>query len=197
MFNINKSVVAIVTAIIMIAIHPFLAESYSLKPSTETIQYLRSTDETFIGYFRIPTLDIGVPIYHMIYDWVDATAIAQHYTDREDSAVYMDGWTNYPVVVDHSNQDFEKLPEVKVGDVAIIDWRDNTMTTYRCVETNVCTGDPYDIFDESGNSWINWGCEFMTYTCYTIHDPDGVFAARWEEIDNECPCRNLRAFSHP
>ena len=136
-------------------------------------------DDKFIGYFRIPDVNISVPTYRMDSNWENPTAIAQAYTDREDSAVWEDGWTPYMVIADHVHQSFANLSAVEVGDTAIISWCDGTETEYCCTSTDIGinTG---DLYDNMGVSWQWWDCELMAYTCYHANGPDGVFITKWE-----------------
>ena len=161
-----------------LTVHPTI-NLRMLRPDPRIMEYLRSEDENFVGFFRIPKYRIYVPIYHAVYEWEYAVEIAQAYTDREHTAVYMDGWTPYKYVADHVHQDFARLSEVEVGDIAIIDWYDGTRTEYFCTEADVGLYARTELYDCYGVPFEDWQCDFMSYTCYHAI-PDGVFICKWD-----------------
>ncbi len=136
-------------------------------------------DKSFIGYFRIPSVGICVPTYHM-YNWgPGAGHYAQAYADKENTAIWIEGWTPYIIVADHSSQEFAKLPEVQVGDEAIISWLDGTETVLHCTEIGFGINDNVNLIDQYGVPWSDWDCQFMTYTC-NLAIENGIFYAKWQ-----------------
>lgn len=157
-------------------------ENFAHTVQTEnapTIDYLSAQDWRFMGYFCIPGVSINLPIYHIFMDaGQESTDIAQAYTDRENAATLLDGWTPYSIVADHVNQGFGRLPEVKVGDIAFIQWCDNTRTEYVCSGIGIGINDGQNLYDEAGRLWQEWECDLMAYTCNHAFT-DGISYTLW------------------
>lgn len=148
--------------------------------NASTMYHLLSEDDNFSGYFCIPDVGINVPIYYINYDvWTSPTIAAQNYTDLENAATLLEGWTNYLIVADHIDQSFQNLPSVEVGSTAFIQWYDNTILEFVCVETGVGLNDGYELYDQNGSSYYDWDCDLVTYTCN--HDfVDGITFSKWK-----------------
>ena len=89
--------------------------------------------------------------------------LRQEVVDREDSALlyYDDPVGN--IIADHSNQNFAKLPEVKVGDSAYILSGDR-MVTLECVFATDGVNTGYGITDLDGG-WHHTDADYVCYTC--------------------------------
>lgn len=114
------------------------------------------------GRLCIPAVGITVAL-----DWCDVYADgdgAQSVVDWHDSAAYfwLDG---IHVIADHSNQAFDLLSEVEVGDVAYVeDGSETTAYVCICVTDGVNTG--HDIQTYDGTSASDYAdVSLVIYTC--------------------------------
>ncbi len=116
------------------------------------------------GRLLIPSAGIDVALFNEGENKENKSTevLRQDIVDLEDSALlyYDDPVGN--IIADHSNQDFAKLPEVKVGDAAYILSGDR-MVTLECVFTTDGVNTGYGITDMDGG----WHHDDVDYVCYT------------------------------
>ena len=117
------------------------------------------------GRLLIPSAGIDVALFNEGENNENKSTevLRQDIVDLEDSALlyYDDPVGN--IIADHSNQDFAKLPEVKVGDAAYILSGDR-MVTLECVFATDGINTGYGITDMDG-SWHHDDADYVCYTC--------------------------------
>lgn len=117
------------------------------------------------GRLLIPSVGIDVALFNEGENKENKSTevLRQDIVDLEDSALlyYDDPVGN--IIADHSNQDFAKLPEVKVGDAAYILSGDR-MVTLECVFATDGINTGYGITDMDG-SWHHSDADYVCYTC--------------------------------
>jgi len=117
------------------------------------------------GRLLIPSAGIDVALFNEGENNENKSTevLRQDIVDLEDSALlyYDDPVGN--IIADHSNQDFAKLPEVKVGDTAYILSGDR-MVTLECVFATDGINTGYGITDMDGG-WHHDDADYVCYTC--------------------------------
>lgn len=117
------------------------------------------------GRLLIPSAGIDVALFNEGDNKENKSTevLRQDIVDLEDSALlyYDDPVGN--IIADHSNQDFAKLPEVKVGDPAYILSGDR-MVTLECVFATDGVNTGYGITDMDGG-WHHSDADYVCYTC--------------------------------
>ena len=118
-----------------------------------------SDDESYAGFFGrlyVPDAGIDVALYQS-YD--------QSVTDRADSAKLF-SWGNYSgeIIADHSNQEFAKLFNVKVGTQGYIRSANGVVINIKCVAVFNGHNTGSDLVDESGVSAMG-RADYAMYTC--------------------------------
>ena len=150
-------------------------------PGPELMSRLKSQDSNFVGIFRIPAVNVSVPIYLVHGYWDNYSSIAQAYVDRPNSAVLMAEWLVYSdclSIGDHVNQEFATLNQVTPGTTAVINWCDNTNTNLHCVDAGVGNNNGLYLTDQYGNDWNYWTCDMSAYTCIS-GSASSVFITKW------------------
>ena len=87
----------------------------------------------------------------------------QETCDKEDSACYWKQGDGY-IIADHNSQAFKTLADVKVNDIAIIEFKDGTSKQYKCVKAFNGHNTGNNITDENGASLYNSN-DLLMYTC--------------------------------
>ena len=117
------------------------------------------------GRLLIPSVGIDVALFNEGDNKENKSTevLRQDIVDLEDSALlyYDDPVGN--IIADHSNQDFARLPEVKVGDAAYILSGDR-MVTLECVFATDGVNTGYGITDMDGG-WHHDDADYVCYTC--------------------------------
>ena len=117
------------------------------------------------GRLLIPSVGIDVALFNEGDNKENKSTevLRQDIVDLEDSALlyYDDPVGN--IIADHSNQDFAKLPGVKIGDAAYILSGDR-MVTLECVFTTDGVNTGYGITDMDGG-WHHDDTDYVCYTC--------------------------------
>ena len=117
------------------------------------------------GRLLIPSVGIDVALFNEGDNKENKSTevLRQDIVDLEDSALlyYDDPVGN--IIADHSNQNFARLPEVKIGDPAYILSGDR-MVTLECVFATDGVNTGYGITDMDG-SWHHDDADYVCYTC--------------------------------
>ena len=111
-------------------------------------------NDDYIGRLKINDANISVALY---------CNNKQSTTDALDSANYWKNGSGY-IIADHNNQEFRTLSNVKVGTVAIIEFKDGTIKEYECVKTLNGHNTGNDLTDENYNSLYS-KADILMYTC--------------------------------
>lgn len=130
--------------------------------------------DIYYGRLYISKYDISVGLYR---------GSEQYITDRDDSANIIDRFDGCEILIaDHSNQEFSKLFNIKVGTKGYINSRYLERIHVECVNTfngyNIGTG----IVDENGKHIIG-RADYLMYTCR--NDSGGVFITLWNVVAKE------------
>lgn len=109
----------------------------------------------YYGRLCIPDANIDVGLYY---------GADQAITDRQDSAnIFTTRVFDGLYIADHKNQEFSKLPRVKVGMRGYLKLADGAVFNIICTEVLTGHNTGKRITDENGN--INFDADFLMYTC--------------------------------
>lgn len=119
------------------------------KETESNVNYL------YYGRLCIPDANIDVGLYY---------GADQAITDRQDSAnIFTTRVFDGLYIADHKNQEFSKLPRVKVGMRGYLKLADGAVFNIICTEVLTGHNTGKRITDENGN--FNFDADFLMYTC--------------------------------
>lgn len=127
--------------------------------------YVReSSDGSFGNYGRFYIPAVGVEVGLNYYDWHDGD-YGQALVDAKDSAGATHLMDGSLVVMDHWNQGFINIKDLKEGDAAFIKKEDGTIICYTCskVTTGYNTGEC--LYDSQWVPCTSFDCDLYCYTC--------------------------------
>lgn len=152
---------------------PIETEPEETKPSHPALE-----NQGTYGRLIIPDVDISCQLNFVDANSSEASYLAQHYTDMENSAAFF-RYGNMYVISDHKEQGFANLENVNENDVAYIGSNDNLIELY-CYKTR---------YGKNGLDGLTTDCNesgtgFDGYLIYTFSDTkDGcnIFMTYWRE----------------
>lgn len=157
LYEMNKSHANCVAMAVLMNEDSVLADAYNRTEEEQAKLY--KDDKVFANFFgRLYITDamIDVALY---------TGNAQGICDRQDSAnIFALGLDEGKTIADHSNQEFRKLFDVKIGTQGYIELESGDIINIVC--TNVFNGHNNGVYitDEEGNNVMDVA-DFMMYTC--------------------------------
>lgn len=130
------------------------------------------------GRLTIPDIDASCQLNIVDTSTTEATYLAQHYTDLEDSAAFFQYGKMY-IISDHKEQSFARLEDVGKNTIAYIGTGDNIIELY-CYKTRYGKNGLNSLKTDHNES----GTGFDGYLMYTFSDTkDGydIYMTYWRE----------------